>query len=327
MAVIDIHTHMLSNEFMKLLAEGTGGAFTVGNVVGGASAMHRDGVAFKTLTPPMFDYELRIADMDRCGVDIAVVSLSNPNVYWGSEEVSERAAKVMNSDMAEAQRRYPDRIRYFASLPWQYPARACAELDRAVGEGAVGVMVLANIAGQSLTDPAFEQVWRAIDERELPVLLHPGVPPAADRLNLGRYHLVWNVGFIFDTTLALSTMILDGFFDRYTKLKIIGAHAGGCLPFIMPRLDQGFHSFDPVRETITELPSSYTERIYIDSIAYSAEALAFATATFGAANVLFGTDYPHKCGNMDQLLELVDTLPPGQRAAVAGRNAERIFGL
>lgn len=327
MAVIDIHTHMLSNEFMQLLAEGTGGSYTVDNVVGGASAMHRDGVAFKTLTPPMFDYELRIADMDRCGVDIAVVSLSNPNVYWGTQAVSENAAKIINADMAEAQRKYPDRIRYFASLPWQYPARACAELDRAVADGAIGVMVLANVAGQSLTDPTFAPVWDAIDERELPVLLHPGVPPAVDRLNMGRYHLVWNVGFIFDTTLALSTMILDGFFDRYPRLKIIGAHAGGCLPFIMSRLDQGFRSFDPVRETITELPSSYAERIYIDSIVYSAEALAFAVGTFGSANVLFGTDYPHKCGNMDQMLELVDTLPADQRSAVAGRNAERIFGL
>ena len=248
MTVVDIHTHMLSNEYMKLLAEGTDGAYTVGSVMGGSSAVHRDGVPFKTLTAAMFDYELRLADMDRCGVDIAVVSLSNPNVYWGTEAQSANAARVMNAHMAAAQRTYPDRIRYFASLPWQYPALACAELERACADGAVGVMVLANVAGESLTDPRFEEVWRAIDQRELPVLLHPAVPPAVDRLNMGRYHLVWNVGFIFDTTLALSTMILNGFFDRYPRLKIIGAHAGGSLPFTLSRLDQGFRSFDPVRE-------------------------------------------------------------------------------
>jgi len=327
MSVVDIHTHMLSEEYMRLLSEGTGGTFTVGGVIGGSSALHRDGVAFKTLTPPMFDYDLRLTDMDRCGVDVAVVSLSNPNVYWGTQAESENAARSMNVHMSAAQRAHPDRLRYLASLPWQYPERACVELERACRDGAVGVMVLANVAGESLVDPRFAEVWRSIDERGLPVLLHPAVPPAVDQLNMSRYHLVWNVGFIFDTTLALSTMILDGFFDRYTHLKIIGAHAGGCLPFILSRLDQGFRSFEPVRESIVELPSSYAERIYIDSISYSAESLKFAIDVFGPSNMLFGTDYPHKCGNMDEMLDLVGRLPQSQRNAITSGNAERIFEL
>ena len=72
--------------------------------------------------PGHFDYGLRIATMDEAGIDVSIVSLTCPNVYWGGEAVSTDAARESNDSMAEAQRAYPDRIRWFASLPWQYPA-------------------------------------------------------------------------------------------------------------------------------------------------------------------------------------------------------------
>ena len=71
----------------------------------------------------------------------------------------------MNDDMAAARTAHPDRLRWFASLPWQYPDLALAGLERATATGASGVMVLANIGGKPLTDPAFAPIW-ARDRRE-----------------------------------------------------------------------------------------------------------------------------------------------------------------
>ena len=54
------------------------------------------------------------------------------------------------------------------SLPWQHAKLALAELKRACDElGAVGVMVMANIGGLSLTHKSFSPVWREIDRREI----------------------------------------------------------------------------------------------------------------------------------------------------------------
>lgn len=116
--------------------------------------------------------------MDAAGIDISIVSLTCPNVYWGTEEISCRAARESNDTMAQAQSTYPDRIRWFTSLPWEYPARAIEELDRTCRNGASGVMVLANISGRSLTDPMFAPIWAEIDKRGLPVLVHPQTHPA-----------------------------------------------------------------------------------------------------------------------------------------------------
>lgn len=326
MTVIDVHTHMMSREWLDLLVERSGD-YTVGEVAGGHRALYRSGTAFVTLTEGMFDYDLRIAEMDKAGVDLAIVSLTCPSVFWGGEEVSVRAARLINDQMAAERRRRPERIGFLATLPWQYPDRAVAELERAHEAGAAGVMVLATIDGVALTDPRHAPVWRAIDERALPVLVHPTTPPGVENLDMDRYHLVWSVGFTFDTTLALARMILDGFLDRYPNLKIIGSHAAGTLPFLMGRLDSGFNSFASVREVIKELPSTYAGRVFADSIAYSPESLALTVEVLGERNVLFGSDYPHKCGRMDDAVALVDTLPAERAALVKSGNAIRVFGL
>ncbi|WP_028921453.1 amidohydrolase family protein [Pseudonocardia acaciae] len=328
MSVVDIHTHMLSERYLELLTTRSDGVYRIRDGIGDVRVLDKGGAPFLTLTEGMFDYPMRIKEMDAAGVDLAVISLSAPNVYWGSADTSAEVARLTNDQLAAAQREHPDRIRFLASLPWQHPDRAVAELERAVGLGAVGVMVLGNVAGASLTEEAFAPVWSAIDRRGLPVLVHPTTPPGVEQMDVSRYHLVWSAGFTYDTTLALSRMILDGFFDRYRQLKIIGSHAGGYLPFLMPRLDQGFHSFASTRESIDRLPSSYLPQLYVDSIAYSEAALRFTVDTFGADHVLYGSDYPHKCGRMDQMLELLDAGTSGQATtAIRGRNAERLFAL
>ena len=168
--------------------------------------------------------------------------------------------------MAEAQRAYPGRIRWFASLPWQYPARAVEELARSCDEGAVGVMVLANIAGRSLTEAAFAPIWAEIDRRGLPVLVHPGEPPGADLMDMGLYDLSWSVGFMFDTTLAITRMIFDGFLDRYPDLRLIAAHGGGTLPYLVGRFEKGDDVELPERRRMKarpdRLPASHLLRLH-----------------------------------------------------------------
>src|SRR4029079_17973954 len=133
-------------------------------------------------------------------------------------------ARESNASMAEAQRARQDRIRWFASLPWEYAARAVDELRRSREHGALGDVSIANIAGRSLTEAAFAPIWAEIDRRALPVLIHPTEPPGDDYMDMGKYDLSWSVGFMLDTTLAITRMIFDGFLDLYPNLKIIASH-------------------------------------------------------------------------------------------------------
>src|SRR5438034_7284982 len=100
-AVIDVHTHCLTEAWFKLLQDHGGPRYTVRQVTGGMRAIHLDGAPFMTPVPAMFDYDLRLRTMDEVGVDVAIISLTCPNCYWGGADVSLQAARVMNDDMAE----------------------------------------------------------------------------------------------------------------------------------------------------------------------------------------------------------------------------------
>jgi aminocarboxymuconate-semialdehyde decarboxylase len=275
----------------------------------------------------MFDYELRIKNMNKARVDLAIISLTCPNVYWGDAEVSLQSARIMNDDMAAAQRTYPERIRWFASLPWQHPSLAIDELKRTHGGGAAGVIVLGNIAGQSLTDPLFAPIWQAIDDLALPVLVHPTAPPGVRDMDMSSLNLVPPVGFLFDTSLAVARCIYDGFFDRYPNLKMIVAHGGGALPFLIGRLDICHERIPTCSSRTKERPSNYMRRIWVDSVVYRQDALDLCVSICGPENVLYGSDYPHNIGDMTGCLARVDALPGEVRHLVRSQNAQRIFNL
>ena len=326
--VIDVHTHMMPLPYIEALRQHGGEKYTVKKTAAGQDTIHLYGAPFTTLMPGMWDYEARIRAMDEARVDLAIGSLTCPNVYWGSRETSIAPAVMVNDSMAEQQRARPGRIRWFASLPWQHADAAVAELERSLRNGAVGVMVLANIAGQDLTDPAFAPVWRAIDQRGLPVLVHPTAPQGVREMHMDEFGLVPPIGFMFDTTLAFARIILSGFLDKYPQVKLIASHGGGALPYLAGRLDRCHEMIPACASATKERPSSYLQRIWYDTVVYDPAALELCLRTAGSSErVLFGSDYPHNIGDMAGCRARVAALPQGTARNVFSANAQRIFGL
>ncbi len=326
MPVIDVHTHAYTRDYLELLRT-AGGVYSLKMRPDGKEEIFRGETPVALPQPGHLDYELRIREMDANHIDVAIVSLTCPNCYWGGEQISAAVARQSNDSMAAAQKRYPGRIYWYASLPWQYPARALEELTRAMDAGASGVMVLANIQGRSLTDPFFRPIWRAIDARKLPVLVHPTDPPGAQLMDMGKYDLSWAVGFMADTTLCFARMIFDGFLDQYPDLKLIASHGGGTLPYLIGRFDKGDEVELPSRRTINAPPSAYLKRIWYDGICYSAQALDYLISIVGAERVLYGTDYPHQVHDMAGMLAKTEAMSADRRYAIREGNASRLFGI
>jgi aminocarboxymuconate-semialdehyde decarboxylase len=326
MTVIDVHTHMFTTKWLELLKT-EGGMHNIKTRPDGQKEIFRGDTPVVLPQLGHFDYDLRIKHMDAAGIDISIVSLTCPNVYWGNEDVSCRAARESNDNMAQAQATYPDRIRWFTSLPWEYPQRALEELERTCTNGAAGVMVLANIAGRSLTDPLFAPVWAEIDRRGLPVLVHPTDPPGVDLMDMTKFDLSWSVGFMFDTTLAFARMIFEGFFDRYPNLKMIVSHGGGTLPYLVGRFEKGDEVELAVRRQMKRKPTDYLRHIYYDCITYDAGALRYLISVVGADHVMFGTDWPHWVHDTKGSFANTAALPQDQCDALRSGNARRVFGL
>jgi len=325
--VIDVHTHMYSRSWLDLIREHGGPDYEVRESLDSPETLFYKGASFCVLESLHFDYEARIENMKAAGVDMAIITLPAPSAFWGGADVSLEASRLANDAFAEAQSKYPEHVRWMASLPWEYPDLAVAELARACELGAIGVLTLGNINGRHLTDDLFAPVWQAIDDRALPVLLHPTSPPGTPELGLSQFAMVASVGFMVDTSVAVVRMIGDGFFDRFSKLKLIAAHAGATLPYLAGRLDRVFERTKRARVNIDRPPSEYLRHIYYDSVTYRQEALEMCIDVGGSANVMYGSDYPFNIGDMPGCLSRVDMLPAAVRDKVRGENARLIFGL
>lgn len=324
LAIIDVHTHAYTREYLAQLRT-RGAPYSLKVRPDGKEEIFRGETPVAFPQPGHFDYDLRIRDMDENHIDVSIVSLTCPNCYWGGEEISLDVARQSNDSMAAARKRHPGRILWYASLPWQYPEQAVEELKRTVDNGASGVMVLANIEGRSLTDPFFGPIWRAIDDRKLPVLVHPTQPPGAQLMDMDKYDLAWAVGFMTDTTLCFARMIFDGFLDLYPNLKLIASHGGGTLPYLVGRFDKGDEVELPSRRRIKERPSVYLRRLWYDGICYSPQALSYLISIVGADRVLYGTDYPHQVHDAIGMFAKTQAMPADQRQAIREGNARRLF--
>ncbi|MEK9660642.1 MAG: amidohydrolase family protein, partial [Alphaproteobacteria bacterium] len=152
-------------------------------------------------------------------------------------------------------------------------------------------------------------------------------PFGAREAEFGRERILMpGLGFMFDTTLGVARMVLDGFFDRHTGLKIIAAHGGGYLPYVAGRIDMFFDQDTLIEKKIDRHPSTYLEAIWYDSIVYNPGALDLCIEISGPDKVMFGTDLPMPA-DVDKLYALVDRLPADQAAAIRSGNARDLFGL
>ena len=88
MTVIDIHAHMFGYEWLKMLKRHGAPNYASKSMEDGRDYLMEMGAAACAFEPEAFDYDKRIAMMDRSGIDVAIVSLTSPNCQWGGQEIS-----------------------------------------------------------------------------------------------------------------------------------------------------------------------------------------------------------------------------------------------
>ncbi|WP_083326379.1 amidohydrolase family protein [Hymenobacter coccineus] len=83
-----------------------------------------------------------------------------------------------NDRLAAAIQAHPDRFTGFATLPTPDPVAAVSELHRAVQElGLRGAMIHARTGDGYLDHPDYRPLLAAAAALEVPVYLHPQIPP------------------------------------------------------------------------------------------------------------------------------------------------------
>jgi aminocarboxymuconate-semialdehyde decarboxylase len=316
---LDLHTHHYTAAFFDAIRD-SDGDYSFAKDPTGRDIITLRGARFFGITPAMTDLPARLAAMDRAGIDVAVLSLSTPNVFFLPPELQAGLARRMNDAYAEAMAAHPDRIGAFASIPMDDPDAALAELHRAIDELRMnGVILLSNIGGRPLTDATYRPFLAEADRMRLCILLHPMLP-AAGQAQLREFVLGPIVGFPFDTTLAVARMCYAGTFREFPHIRWIVAHAGGAIPWLLERIDNGYRDFAENRAHIDELPSAYLKRLYYDTVTFSPHTLTMLRDVFGADHMVMGSDFPHLLGAIDRAVGSITSLP------IPAAEQDRILG-
>ena len=303
---LDLHTHFYTPEFFQTIRD-LPSEFSFGMSSTGQTIITYRGARFFGVTPAMTDVSKRIEDMDRVGIDVEVVSLSTPNVFFTDAEHQPEVARMVNDSYAELIAQHPTRFKGFASIPMDAPESALKELHRAIDTLKLnGVILLSNIGGKPLTSPEYRSFFAEANRMNLCIFLHPMLPANSEAFR--EYVLGPIIGFPFDTSLAVARMCYDGMFEEFSNIRWIIGHLGGAVPYLMERMDNGFRDFADCRTKIDKLPSVYLKQLYYDTVSFSPYTLKMVRDIVGADHMVMGSDYPHLLGSIDRAVTSIEQL-------------------
>ncbi len=243
---------------------------------------------------PRWDVGFALDMMDTLNIRTAMLSISSPGVHFGDDGAARKLAREVNEEAARAAHDHPGRFGLFAALPLPDVDGAIEEATYALDVlGADGVGVETNHHGIYMGDPRFDPLFAELNRRRAVVFMHPTSPtcPCCQTLSLGYPRPM--IEFMFETTRAVTNLLLTGTMDRFPDTRLIVPHAGAAMPVLADRI-AGLSPFLNLPHPVQ--PDRFfanLRRLYYDLAGFPLPRLAPVLMEIAdPAHVLYGSDWP-----------------------------------
>lgn len=287
---------------------------------------------------------LRLADMDRDGVDATVMYGPIVPLLIAEPELRRVCYRAYNEWLGEFCGTAPERLVGAGLIPINDGKSAAEEVRFLKHAGLRTGMFLAAAVETPLWDETWEPLWAAAAETGLPIGFHLGGglrtvtyrgPKATDRGNMGVR--------VSCSTLQmdepLAAVIFSGALERHPRLKIVLAETGiGWLPYMLERVDDTYRKFLDAEEfwrrhgglALTMEPSAYFRRQVWATFQTDHAGLRMLD-TLGDDRVMWASDYPHADSTWPEsqkaIAENFATVSPSARRRILCDNARSLYGL
>ncbi len=278
--VVDFEHHYIPIELARRLGIDTKGKTVV----------REGGVDKATIHAQLFDLDAQIRDMDRAGIDVAVLTCI---LGW---DATLEDCRIINDCTARVQQEFPARFVGLAHIPPLEGPTALEELERAVKElDLKGVTVSSQVQGQPLDSAQLEPLYRAVSRLEVPIFVHAAMVPKGYEL-LKDYELPRILTRELDLGVAVTRLIAGGVLERYPDLPFVVSHFGGGYVGYKDRVARSAYRFGLKRSF-----EEYFDLLYFDMAGFegSANSLSCALVGIRPERMIFATDYPQNFNNDD----------------------------
>ncbi|MBI2752024.1 MAG: amidohydrolase [Betaproteobacteria bacterium] len=326
---IDIHTHVVPETFPAYAGKGTDVSWPS---MADAHACHKhvmiSGKLYRTVSDGCWSVPRRIEAMG--GMRVARQALSPmPELlsYWLPIEDAKVLIRYLNDEIAAMAARAPDRFLGLGAVPLQDADSAIRELEYVISTLRFsGVELASHVNGVSIGDARFEPFFAAAERFGAAVFVHALRPAGKERI-VGAFP-EQAVCFPGDIALAAASMITGGIAARHPDLRIAFSHGGGGLSLLLPRLDHAWKAIPKAKESLAESPIAYARRFFYDALVFDPAAVRFLAGTYGASQLVIGSDYPFAMGDTDPVGTLEKAgFEPQVFEAITSGNARRFLGM
>jgi 6-methylsalicylate decarboxylase len=248
---------------------------------------------------PSWSVEEWLSLMDANGIAASVLSLPESANHAKGPEARQLARRI-NEQLADIVSKHPKRFGAMATLP------ALAGVDGLLEEMLYaldtlkldGVATSTSIDDVYLGDARYNSWFEEMDRRAVTLFVHPVPAKASRSVDLGIDVSI--LEFMFDTTRMLTNMVFSGAKKRFSKIKIISAHGGGTIPYLMTRIETLEKVFGPGKGRLQLSPAEIREGLasfYYDLTAATSPAQLFALHQMvPVSHLLMGFDHPFMPG-------------------------------
>ena len=286
--VIDLHAHVV-------LEESFGAAGKYGPELSSGEKLQEFRVGDYIMRVPyrgsiFMDAQKRIEAMDALGVDLQLLS-PNPLSFFGHINAEEALefARASNDAMVKHIDPFKNRLLGAASVPLQDPELACEEVERAVTDLGLIAAYIGTDYGFSLDDPKLDMFYQTVVNLDIPLLIHPatnnGIRGAVDE-RLSRFGLDLILGYAYEETIAVASLVLGGVMQRHPKLDVCVSHGGGAIAFLKQRFES-MATFLGAESTFAE----DLKLLWFDSHLEEGPAHDLVVSTVGSDRMVFGTNF------------------------------------
>jgi predicted TIM-barrel fold metal-dependent hydrolase len=200
--------------------------------------------------------------------------------------------------------------------------------------GFVGAMVNGTTEGRFLDHPSYDGVLAAATALDVPIYIHPHIPPEAVRLayysdlpeGSGRVLETAGWGWHSETAVHLLRLVLAGTLDKHPRLRLIVGHMGEMLPMMMARIDQVFrHDIEHLKRPITQ---AILDQVWLTTSGiFDQPPFLAALQTFGIDRIMFSVDYPFAPNKAGRRFMNEVALAPADKIKLSHATADAVLKL